>query len=627
MKKTDNLAVFLDELAANSSFLENLDRCGKGYNAAEGLRRLSAQEIEVLKGQGNYCADWNLIEVESSFSTQYIISNRFFGRCVLGGFDGTQLPLGDDVSFPNGIYNSTLIDSKIESGALVANTNCVSCCFVRREAAVFGLGMLSSSPPCYFANGTEIKVGNETGGREIRLIADMDFETASNIIMNRDPSSIKAVNAFYEKYLARINFGRCVVEKGAVIKNSTAVKNSFIGEYAVIDGASLVEDSAILSSESAPVVISSAAVVKNSCLQQGSVVSDMAIADSSLLTSYSSVTRHGKVKNCVIGSNTEIAEGEATSSLIGPFTGYHHQSLLIASLWPLGRGNIGYGANVGSNHTGKAPDQEMIAGEGVFFGLAVSVKFPANYMFSPYSIIATGVCTQPQRVEFPFSLINTPSLTDSVIPSAYNEISPGWVLANNIYSIARNEKKFAARASLGEMAYPVFRPEIIDMMIRARNILRSVEPKKNYTDADIPELGKNYMTERSRVSGIESYDFYMRLYMGRVLWEYAKKSRILSDDVFFIESDDKLWEHARLLFNSEKQTGAGLAVQLRDYAARNKQSAAKMARSKERDDEKGMTIIDDYEFVNVKSYNDPLVIEAASEAEETEKAIEKFLNS
>jgi len=625
VKKTDDLELLLNELVINSSFLGALDRCGESYNITEGLRRLSSREVEILKEQGNYCVDWSLIEVEVSFSTRCVTGSSFFGKCVLGGFDGASLPLGDGLFFPNGIYNSTLIDSKIESGALVANTNCVSGCFVREGAAVFGLGMLSSSTPCYFANGTKIRVGNETGGRDIRLIADMDFDTASAVIMNREPSFIKLFDVFYDKYLARMSFNRCVVEKGAVIKNSAAVKNCFIGEYAVIDGASLVEDSAILSSKQAPVVISSGAVVRSSCLQQGSSVNDMAIADCSLLTPYSAVTRHGKAKNCVIGSNTEIAEGEATSSLVGPFTGYHHQSLLIASLWPSGRGNVGYGANVGSNHTGKAPDQEMVAGEGVFFGLAASIKFPANYMFSPYSIIATGVCTQPQRVEFPFSLINAPSHAEPAIPSGYNEISPGWVLANNIYSVARNEKKFAARAHLPETAYPVFRPEMVDMMTRAGNILKSAEPKKFYIDTDIPELGKNYMTERSRISGIESYDFYVRLYMGRVLWEYVRKSRVLSDDVFFIKSDDELWEHARSLFNSEKQTN--LAAQLRDYAARKKQSAAKMMRSKERDDEKGTVIIDDYGFVNVKSYNDPLVVEAAKEAEETEKAIEKFLNS
>ena len=45
--------------------------------------------------------------------------------------------------------------------------------------------------------------------------------------------------------------------------------------------------------------------------------------------------------------------GECLHCLVGPFVGFHHQSLLIATIWPLGRGNVGYGANVGSNHTSR----------------------------------------------------------------------------------------------------------------------------------------------------------------------------------------------------------------------------------------------------------------------------------
>ena len=70
----------------------------------------------------------------------------------------------------------------------------------------------------------------------------------------------------------------------------------------------------------------------------------------------------------VLGSFTTVAEGEVSSSLVGPFVGFSHQSLLVAAFWPAGRGNIGYGANVGSNHTGKRNDQELWAGEGVFYG-------------------------------------------------------------------------------------------------------------------------------------------------------------------------------------------------------------------------------------------------------------------
>lgn len=35
---------------------------------------------------------------------------------------------------------------------------------------------------------------------------------------------------------------------------------------------------------------------------------------------------------------------------------------LRVALWPEGRGNVAYGANVGSNHTGKLADQEAVPG-------------------------------------------------------------------------------------------------------------------------------------------------------------------------------------------------------------------------------------------------------------------------
>ena len=47
----------------------------------------------------------------------------------------------------------------------------------------------------------------------------------------------------------------------------------------------------------------------------------------------------------ILGHNSGVSEGECTSCLVGPFVGFHHQSLLIATLWPEGKGNVGYGAN------------------------------------------------------------------------------------------------------------------------------------------------------------------------------------------------------------------------------------------------------------------------------------------
>ena len=104
-------------------------------------------------------------------------------------------------------------------------------------------------------------------------------------------------------------------------------------------------------------------------------------------------------------ADSHVSGGEVHGTLLGPNANSHHQSLLIGVLWPLGRGNVGYGSNVGSNHTGRIPDQETSVGEGTFWGLGCVIKFPVNLTCAPYSIVAAGVQLPPQRIMFPFSLI------------------------------------------------------------------------------------------------------------------------------------------------------------------------------------------------------------------------------
>lgn len=60
-------------------------------------------------------------------------------------------------------------------------------------------------------------------------------------------------------------------------------------------------------------------------------------------------------------------------------------------------GNIAHGAKVGANHTGRVADQEALIGEGVFFGLGSSVKFPVDLTDSAYTLVAAGTALDPQR--------------------------------------------------------------------------------------------------------------------------------------------------------------------------------------------------------------------------------------
>ena len=77
---------------------------------------------------------------------------------------------------------------------------------------------------------------------------------------------------------------------------------------------------------------------------------------------------------------------------------------------------------MGSNHTSRAPDQELWCGEGMFLGFGVNVKYPADFSRAPYTVIATGVTTPPQRLKFRFSLINIPAHRPEGARPSQNEL-------------------------------------------------------------------------------------------------------------------------------------------------------------------------------------------------------------
>src|SRR5262249_52883482 len=155
----------------------------------------------------------------------------------------------------------------------------------------------------------------------------------------------------------------------------------------------------------------------------------------------------------------------------------------IATYWPVGRGNVAYGANVGANHTSRAPDQEFRPGEGMFFGLGVNVKFPADFSRSPYSDVACGVTLPPQRVAFRFALLMEPP----ALRPELNEIVPGWMFSENLYALRRIEAKHTARyrARRTRLDCRVFRPDTVDLMRDACSRLEAISERKDfYTERD-----------------------------------------------------------------------------------------------------------------------------------------------
>lgn len=591
---------------------------GKSRLFGDAIRALRREEIDELESRGNRSPDWGRILVAERFTPARIGGSTFAGDCVLGVFDGGEMPVESAVSLPCGIYDSTIVHAEIGDGCLVSRVALCADYVLRERCVVFDTGALTASGKCVFGNGREIAIGIETGGREVLSYADITIPVAAAVSMRRgDAAFIEAYGEFVRAYIDSIGSPFGVVERGGVIRHTARVENTYVGEAVVVDGASLVENCTLLGAPDEPTEVSHGAYVRNSCLQYGCEATSMAIVDDAVLTEHSHVERHGKVTQSIIGPNTGVAEGEVTASLIGPFVGFHHQAMLIAALWPEGKGNVGYGANVGSNHTSKAPDQEIWCGEGFFFGLGVNVKFPADFTGAPYGLIATAVDTLPQRVEFPFALINKPYRAYDGIPPAYNEIFPAWVLSDNLYTVLRNEGKYKKRnkARRTEFVFDVFRRDIIEMMIAARDRLRETGTVKElYTEADIPGLGKNVMTEESRTRAIDTYTRYIEYFVlqglaSRVAGLLAGGAGERIASVYTDAADDPDWEYRRGILDAEGYGGRSVTENLERLAAIHERIARDTERSKERDDIRGEKIIPDYTQANTQAPDDGFVKE------------------
>jgi len=617
-----HLGSLVGGLLETSSFLASLRelKAAKGKSRLFGnrVRPLTREEIVVLESRGNICSDWSRILVVDGFTPSRVAGTVFAGDCVVGAFGDEAVPVGTSVSLPSGIYGSTIVSCEIGDGCLVSGVGVLSNYLLRERSVVFKSGAVTASRACAFGNGREIAIGIETGGREVLSFAELTIPLAAAVATRRgDREFQEAYRAFAKTYIEACGAPFGVIERNGLIRNTSAVEDVYVGEGVGIDGATLVQNCSLLGTAEERTVVGHGAFVRNSCLQYGCEVTSMAIVDDSVLTEHSHVERHGKVTQSIIGPNTGVAEGEVTASLIGPFVGFHHQAMLIAALWPEGKGNVAYGANVGSNHTSKAPDQEIWCGEGFFFGLGVNVKFPSDFTGAPYGLIATAVDTLPQKVTYPFSLINKPDRVHEGVPSAYNEIFPGWVLSDNLYAVLRNEGKYKKRNKARRTAFvfDVFRKDIIEMMVAARDRLDGVSPvKKLYTDGDIPGLGKNFMLESSRMKGIETYNFFIEYYAlqglaARVTLLLGRGEMGGVESIYEDATDDPNWEYRRSLLHSEGHSERSAAenferlVEIHEWIARETQ------RSKERDDIRGKSIIVDYAETNTQAPDDAFVKE------------------
>jgi hypothetical protein len=636
-----NDAILLRVLAAvaHSELLRAVTsvRSDGGLSLALGsapLRPLTELEIAQLEFRGNTAEDWSRVRVAEGFDVRRVRQSSFHGDVALGRFT-QSVRLADGVELPSGIWQSTLVNCVVGHDTLVRDVKLLANYVIGQQAILFDCGRVVCEGRTAFGNGRALSVGIECGGREVAVYAEIDLEVATAVARSRRQRQfLQQYGQLVAGYAERASFDWGIVSREAVVCHTPRVQNTYVGPGARVEGATQVLDSTLLSGPGEITRVESGACLTGVLLQWGSSAASQALVEHSVLMEHAHAERQGKVTHSIVGPNTTVAEGEVTACLLGPFVGFHHQALLIAALWPEGKGNIGSGANVGSNHTSKAPDQEFWPGEGTFIGLGVNVKYPSDFRRAPYSVLACGVSTLPQKLAFPFSLVNVPSVQVPGVSPAYNEISPAWVLAHNLYAVKRNEGKYRARNRARRTVFPfaVFRPEIVEWMRDACARLEAVaEPKDAYTDRDIPGLGKNFVLERGRQTALTTYRFFVRYYALSGLLEHvrtlaAEKRPVALDAVLATPGESETWEHQRQLLCGDLRV-TDLAAGLRELAEMAEEVARSVERSKAKDDERGGAIIDDYEAVHHPAAEDPFVRQTWEETRRLQAEVRELLAS
>lgn len=473
------------------------------------LRNLRGGEIHALLKQGNISSTWEDIQVLDDFSPSRIYGNFFLGPCVLGVFAGKVHRIGR-ASFPSGIYYSTLSNVIVGDEAFIHRCPLISRCVIDAEASLADC-RIEGEDSCAFGNGILIEAGIETGGRRVPLFYDLDPAVAEEAARGEiNPEELREFLAAYVRVAA---LPSAYVGKKTLIHSAGLVRGSFIGPGVRINGAARIRGSTICGGESADVEIGSGCIIDDTIIRPGCRFDSHALASRAFFADYSGAQRQAKVTESWIGPNTTIAEGEVTAAFVGPFVGFHHQSLLIAAFWPGGRGNVGHGANIGSNHSSRIADGELWAGEGMFFGLGCNIKYPADFSRSPYTIIASGLTTLPQKLEYPFSLITSQESCCPGISPACNRLIPAWVLSNNLYLVERTKRKLALRDRTPrlKLEFDPLHRDVVSLIREARERLARVSRKKDiYLPGDIPGTGKNILLETDRLRAIETYDWFIR---------------------------------------------------------------------------------------------------------------------
>ncbi|OLY92580.1 protein of unknown function [Cnuella takakiae] len=465
-------------------------------------RNLTASEIEKLVRNNNTSDDWNKICVSDDFNPELVKNCTFFGLVRIGKLEPVYLEY-NNVALPVGLYNSTIISSDFGDNVVVNNVKYLSHYIIGNEVMIVNVDELHATSYAKFGNGI-VKEGEQEG---IRVWLEVRNENAGRKIMpftgmlpgdaylwsqfREDKELLQRFQEFTEKRFDKKQGYYGKIGDRTVIKNTSIIKDVWIGSDAYIKGANKLKNLTIDSVPHAKTQIGEGCEIVNGIISVGCRVFYGVKAVRFVMASHSQLKYGARLINSYLGNNATISCCEVLNSLIYPAHEQHHNNSFLCAALVMGQSNMAAGATIGSNHNSRAADGELIAGRGFWPGLCVSLKH--NSKFASFTILAKGDYPAELNITLPFSLVSNDTANNRLV------IMPGYWFQYNMYALARNSAKYVDRDrrkdKVQHIEYDFLAPDTINEMLEALNTMQRLAAqakgaiREGMTDDDVLAIG------------------------------------------------------------------------------------------------------------------------------------------
>jgi carbonic anhydrase/acetyltransferase-like protein (isoleucine patch superfamily) len=432
-------------------------------------RNLAIHEVNALTKNGCSCDDWNRVRIKEGFDPSRCKNVIFSGDIRLGVFNE---PFIDEsgISIRSGILNARLHNCSIGSNVIINNIgDYIANYNIEDKVVIKNCGKIRTEGISTFGNGTTVNVLNETGGRAVKIWDRLSAHEAYIIALYRHRhEAVRIIEKMVEDYSLAHSSGRGTIGQNSKIFNTSNVRNINFGPSSYVEGAMILNEGSVNSSEADPVFIGPGVIMEHFIICSGSKVTESTLIDKCFIGQGCVLAKHYSAENSLFFANCGGYHGEACSIFAGPYTVTHHKStLLIAGIFSFM--NAGSGSNQ-SNHMYKlGPIHQGIMERGSKTTSDSYLLWPAR--IGPYTLIMGRHYKNMDTSSLPFSYL-IESNDESILVPGINLRSVGTIRDAQKWPL-RDMRKDTFK--IDQVNFNLLSPYTIRKMFEGREILRKLK--------------------------------------------------------------------------------------------------------------------------------------------------------